>query len=278
MDFYPLNLVLAVAVASATIFLGFLPTRNIRSEFLAREVSRAVFAWVLVAMISPSAIRHYYFLLAFLCFGSWWQLRRDHALSGKMWLSIASGLGISIGIMFILAITPRAYPPGLPQPGQGLLLASIYLGGAVIGLAYVCHVLTQGVFANSGIANGMVQRYVGLLGGLVFARAGVLLTLLYLTPGMSGRFSVKSYSLPETHRIGHFSGGEIDYIFGYSQDITLPVQTIFLLGLILIILPTLAFVAKRALRTHAKTQATLALIGIWLLGIIAETIARLLVL
>jgi len=251
MDFYPFNLVLAVIVASITIFLGFLPTRNIRSEFFAPQIVPCLFIWACIAFVSPSAIRHYYFFICFLCFASWLQFRRDRSLSGKMWLSIASGLGISVGVMLILAVTPRAYPPGLSDLNRSLLLASIYLGGAVIGLAYVCHALTQGLSNRSGVTKDQVQRYVGLLVGLVVVRAGVLLALLYQTP--------------EKH-------------FGFGSRMATPIQPMLLLGCIVVILPVLAFVARRVTRSGSTVQATSVFVGICFVGILAETLARLLVL
>jgi hypothetical protein len=274
MDIFPLDLVLAIAAASATIFLGFLPTRNIRSPFFMQETFKALVAWVFIAMFSPPAIRHYYFFIAILCLGSWWQFRRDRALSGKMWLSIASGLGISIGVMLILAITPRAYPADLPNPTRTLLLASIYLGGAVIGLAYVCYVLIQGSSAQSGATHDQVQRYVGLLPILVLARAGVLLALVFLTPG-TGQIKYHEYNLPQTQSTVHLLGHEYtDISFGYGQDTGSSFQTIFLFGLIVVVLPVLAFTVQRAIRIRASIQAATLLAGICLAGFLAEILAR----
>lgn len=277
MDFYPLNLILAIAVASATVFLGFLPTRNIRSEFFTRQILFAVFAWAFIGVVSPSVISQYHCIIAFLCFASWWQFRRDRALGGKMWLSIASGLGISIGVMLILAVTPRAYPPTLPQPGQDLLLASIYLGGAVIGLAYVCHVMVQALSTTSGITQEQVRRYVGLLTALVFVRAGVLLILTFASAPISG--PTRPYGLPETQPsfqlFGHaFEVGAMGYVLKRSFSF----QTIFLLVLVVFILPVLVLAARRVFRSHSSAQAGFILISICLVGILAEILARLLVL
>lgn len=275
MDIFPLNLVLTVAVASTTIFLGFLPTRNIRSPFFAQEIFKALGAWVFIAIFSPPGIQHYYFFIAILCFGSWWQFRRDKALSGKMWLSIASGLGISIGVMLILAVTPRAYPPGLSNLSQTLLLASIYLGGAVIGLAYISYALIQGSHASSGATKDQVQRYIGLLPILVLARAGVLLALVFLTPG-SGLIKYREYDLPKTQSTYHLFGHEFTGItFGYAQDISFPLQTTLLLGLAVVILPLLTFAVHRAISRHLQVQAATMLAGICLLGLLAEILARL---
>jgi hypothetical protein len=263
MDIFPLNLILTVAVASATIFLGFLPTRNIRSPFFAQEIFKALVAWVFIAIFSSPAIRHYYFLIAILSFGSWWQFRRDKALSGKMWLSIASGLGISIGIMLILAVTPRAYPIGLSDLNRALLLASIYLGGAVIGLAYVSYVLIQGSRAPSGATNDQVQRYIGLLPVLVLIRAGVLLASVFLP-----------FQMADGSRSSGFSANG----FGYVPIGSIPFQTFLLLGLIVIILPFLTFAVHRAISRHLQVQAATILASICLLGLLAEILARLLLL
>ena len=278
MDFYPLNLILAVAVASATVFLGFLPTRNIRAGFFTQQVLLAIFAWALIGLTSPPAISHYHYITGFLCFASWWQFRRDRTLAGKMWLSVASGLGISVGIMLILAVTPRAYPAGLPQPTQSLLLASIYLGGAVIGLAYVCYVMIQALSSNTGVTQDQAQRYVGLLVGLVVARAAVLLGQLFLMPSQSG-LKVQTYHLPETHNTFHLFGHEFtDIQFGRGMDMGISLQNLIFMGLVFVILPTLAFIAQRAFRSGAKGRAASVLIGICLIGILTESLARLLML
>jgi len=260
MDVFPLNLVLAVAVASATIFLGFLPTRNIRSPFFAQEAIKAALAWVFVAMVSPAAIMHYHFIIAILCFGAWWQFRRDKALSGKMWLSIASGLGISIGVMLILAVTPRAYPPGLPEQSRAFLLASIYLGGAVIGLAYVSYVLIQGSATRSGIANELVQRYVGLLLVLVLVRAasfiGPCLIALVTYKGGLENVSEEYLFFNQRFLINHF----VEFK-----------GVVALLGLVL---PYLAFMAWRSTNSGNQHRASLALAGVGLVGLMTEIFIR----
>lgn len=263
MDIFPLDLVLAVTVASATIFLGFLPTRNIRSPFFMQETFKALVAWVFIAMFSPAAIRHYYFFIAILCFGSWWQFRRDKALSGKMWLSIASGLGISIGVMLILAVTPRAYPAGLSDLSRTLLLASIYLGGSVIGLAYVSYILIQGSPARSGATHDQIQRYLGLLSILVLARAGVLLASVFIPTKVMGRAEGHAFSIDGS---------------GYTLLGSISLQTLLVLGLVVIILPILAFAVQRTIRLHASIQASTMLAGICLIGFLAEILARMLLL
>jgi len=249
MDVFPLNLVLAVATAAATIFLGFLPTRNINSRFFGQEAIKAALLWFFIAMASPSAISHYHIFIALLCFGAWWQFRRERALNGKMWLSIASGLGISIGVMLLLAVTPRAYPADLPELNRMLLLASIYLGGGVIGLAYVTYILIQGAATRSGVTSELVQRYAELLLMLAIARAAILWIAIYLQHG-----------------------------FDLLLKGALPVTTGLLLVLAGLLLPLFAFAAWQALGKRATTQAGMILAGLGLMGFLAESLARMLVL
>ena len=257
MDGYPLNLILAVATASATIFLGFLPTKSIRSEFFAGEALKAAIAWIFVAISSPPAIVHYHIFVAILCGGAWWKFRRDNALSGKMWLSIASGMGISIGVMLILGVTPRAYPPALTQPSQTLLLASIYLGGAVIGLAYVCYVMTRSGSAGSGIPGAIIQRYVELLFGLTLMRAVAMLSSCFL-PGVRANF-LSTLNVP----------AKIWSEIGISQNIVREcfAMSVFLLILAVIVLPAMAFFAQRI-------KSSLLLFSLCIVGIVTESLAR----
>jgi hypothetical protein len=271
MDFYPLDLILAVATASATIFFGFLPTKNISSTFFAQEASKFLLAWALIAFLSPSKISHYPFFFAFLCFASWWNFRRDNALSGKMWLSVASGLGISVGIMFILAVTPRAYPPGLTPLNQTLLLASIYLGGAIIGLAYVCFALIQGTKANSGVTHGIIQRYVGLLFVLTIIRAVVLLSELLMS-GAENLDRIDSSTISSGADVRRVYDGGMTYVSTPSHSI----EEFLLIPLI--ILMGLAFAANRAIGFSSRIQPTRYLVAILLLGFLTEILARLLVL
>ncbi len=243
---FPVNLIMAVTTASATIFVGFLPTKSIRTPFFARETLKAALAWVLVALMTPPSIMHYPIFFALLCGGSWWKFSRDHALSGKMWLSIASGLGISIGVMLLLATTPQAYPPGLAQPAQTLLLVSIYLGGATIGLAYTSALLAMNVSTSSGVTSAIVRRYVGLLVILVVARAVVLMGMVWLVRGFSAHD-------------------------GFTYE------TLFALG-DAVVMPGLAWMAWRATRFSSRILPTRFLFVLCAFGFGAEILARFLVL
>ena len=269
MDLYPFNLVLAVATASATIFLGFLPTKTVPSTFFAREAVKAFGAWIIVAFSSPSAIVHYPGMLAFFCFASWWNFRRDHALAGKMWLSLASGLGISIGVMLTLAVTPKAYPPNLPALDQTLLLASIYLGGAVIGLAYVCFTLVQSVKTNTGATQSLVQRYVGVLPFLALARAAAILAT-FLT--FSGYFDAKTI----WHKVDSTTASPGAPGFVIDGRISLP--ALGALSLAVLVLPLLAFLAQRQAGFSSRVQPTRPLLALLFFGVLTEILARLLVL
>ena len=174
MDAYPLDLVLAVATAWTTVFLGRLSTGQLRAPHAMRQVIGAGVGWMAVAALAPTAIVHFYVLIGLVCFGSWWQLRRDEGLRGKMWLILGAGLGISLGVVLILAVTPAAFPAGLRFWPAALRLASIHLGGAVVGLAYTLFVLTRRDATRAGVPQRLVERYAGLLVRLLLLRAAVL--------------------------------------------------------------------------------------------------------
>lgn len=267
MDFYPLNLVVAVAVSAAMIFLGFLPTRHLRAAFFEKEVVKAAFAWTFVAMTMNSQITHYPVVIILLLFASWWALRRDQLLGGKMWLSIASGLAISVGVMLILVTTPRAYPPELSEQNRALLLASIYLGGGVVGLAYICMMLTRNLRTNADLSTPMVRNYIGLLVGLVVARAAVLVLFLCLTPDMPGHFhSVTTFynGVPATTQ-AHLA---------YTEEGSVHAATLLVAILAVAVLPILALAAQTAFKAGAMTRAWTCLGALSLIGFFAEIGAR----
>jgi hypothetical protein len=249
MDAYPLDLVLAVAVAAATIFVGFLPTKTIRAGFFAREAIKATGAWIVVAAISPLSVMHYPFILAMLCFVAWWNFQRDDAFTGKIWFSLASGLGISIGVMVILAVTPGS----LPTQGdwsQVLCLLSIYLGGATIGLAYVGYVLCREASLRTGVA-GFIEKCLGLLLKLALVRCLVLLIEFVTVPGAPPRDAFS----PDA-QIGHQLG-------------LLPAAIC-----IFFIIPVLAYLARRAAHFSSRLQPTRILVVMMFAGVITEILAR----
>jgi len=249
MDTYPFDLVLAVAVAAATIFVGFLPVKTIPARFFAREAIKAAGAWMLVAAISPLGVMHYPFILAILCFVAWWNFQRDDTFTGKIWFSLASGLGISIGVMIILAITPGS----LPVQGdwsQILCLLSIYLGGAMTGLAYVGCMLCREASVRTGIT-GLTQNCLGLLFNLVLIRCLVLLIEFTAVPGSP------------CHDI--FSlGAKI----GRQPDLLPIAISVFF------ITPLLAYLARRAANFSSRLQPARFLVAIIFIGFMTEILAR----
>jgi hypothetical protein len=98
-------------------------------------------------------------------------------------------------------------------------------------------------------------------------------------PGVPEWLKIQTYALPETHSTWHFFGYEFSGISSsFGGEISFSFRAMLLFGLVVVALPLLTFVALRATRMHAQTQAISALIGICLVGIFAEIIARLLVL
>jgi hypothetical protein len=193
-----------------------------------------------------------------------------------MLLWVISGLGISLGVVLILAVTPRAWPPGLSEVPRILLLASIYLGGAIIGLACVSASLAHNLSTNSGVTYALVQRYVGLLLKLTLARAVVLPALLFVTPNLSGHLLFSRHELPMTTT--PLGNGLTDITFGHDDDVALPYETLLLFGLVVILIPGVTYLAWRATRFSSKIKPTRYLFATCILGVLAEGLARLLVL
>lgn len=172
MNLYPLNLVLAVALAAVTLFFGYLPTRRLTARFFTRWTLRFGGMWLAAAALTPPEILHYYVLLALVCFIAWWWLHGGHGLGGKIWLGLAAGFGLSLGPVLILAVTPGAWPDALPAWAQTLFLASLYTGGAIPGLAFVLFLFTR----REGIDTGVEPSgYAKFLVALLFVRAFIAL-------------------------------------------------------------------------------------------------------
>jgi hypothetical protein len=248
MDLYPFNLVLAVAVASATLFLGYLPTRLLRLDLFIRQPLRLGAGWLAVAAASPPEILHYYLVLAILCFVAWWRLRGDHGLGGKLWLCGAAGLGISLGVVLILAVEPAAWPALKPRWGQALFLVSTYLGGAIIGLAYMLHAFTRPEASRAGV---IAVRQANLLLGLIFLQAaGLFLALLAAGPMRSPPASPLGASFLEGHVL--LAPGEIAFVTG------------------VFILPILGWQALRKIGSPRPSAVGATLVAICLLGFITD--------
>jgi hypothetical protein len=270
MDTYPLDLVLAVVTASVTIFVGFLPVKTIRSRFFAREAIKATAAWVVVAALSPLGVIHFPFILAVLCFIAWWNFQRDDAFTGKIWLSVASGLGISIAVMVIIAVTPGSLPGKLIDPagsqgwdwGRALCLASLYLGGAVIGLAYVGFVLCREAAGRPGMGV-FIQNCVGLLLNLTLVRAVVLLVEIVAVPAAfapNPPVFREAYPVPASNLPAEGVPAWVSFLVG---------------ACVFLILPALACLARRAAGFSSRLQPTRPLAAIILVGFVTEILARL---
>jgi hypothetical protein len=249
MDIFPLNLVLAAALASAMIFLGVLPPRLLRAPVFRRQILFAGLAWMVVALLSPPAILHYHILFGLVCLWAWRQLRHDNALSGKFWLTVATGLGLSLGVVLILAVTPRAFPPGLGLARQVLLLSSVYLGGGVIGLAYVLYIFTRREATRAEVPKRTVDRGAALLLVLIFLRAVVLLATIFLAGGAGN--GVKP---------------------GREREIA------GILAAEVLIVPLLGFVARWQAHSLTPSTSGWALLGICAFEAGAELLARMLLL
>ncbi len=226
-----------------TVFLGFLPARTLENRILADQTLRAAFAWGIIALGSPWPIIHYPIIFAALCLIAWRQFRREEPLAGKMWLSLASGLGISIGVMLILAITPGVYPTAATDTVQGLFLANVYLGGAVIGMAHVC-----GTLLEARVGRAVIRGYVSLLFLLVVARSLVLIAWLVDAAALfRGQLVWKATGTP---------------------------LVVLTLALLLLVTPVLTLLVRRSVRAGSDAQARWFLLGLALAAFVGELLAR----
>ena len=172
------DLVLATTVAWVVVFLGALPARLIREEFFRRQVVCCSVAWFAVAALDPVAIVHYHVLLGLICAAAWWKFRHGDGLKGKLWLFLAAGFGVSAGVVLILAVTPQDYPSNFPAWRALPSLVSIYLRGAVLGLALTLYLFTRREATRAEIPLALVRRLGSALLPLVLVRGAVLVVTL----------------------------------------------------------------------------------------------------
>lgn len=240
MDLYPLDLVLATGLAWATVFFAALPAGLMRAHIFQRTAAVFGVAWMLVAAIAPPSILHYYIFLGLMCLYAWRQLRHDRALSAKMWLCIAGGVGISLGVILILVITPGAYPTDLPLETRLWLLASIYLGGAVAGLGVMLYVLTRLESTRAGVPLGILHGSSNLL--VVLTLAVAAMKCVVLPARMIPTNSADSLS-------------DLAWI------------------LFVIVLPFLGWAALRHVRSPAPSLSKIPLLGFCLVAVLAQILA-----
>jgi hypothetical protein len=124
------SLVLACSTGFAMAALGFLPVAQLRQ--LGGEFLIAAGAWAVVALTARPAVFHWYLIIAIVCLIAWTKRER---LGGKIGLAAAAAIGLSLGIIFPIQISP-----GLQVTETPFALASLYLGGLTSGLGYLLFV------------------------------------------------------------------------------------------------------------------------------------------
>jgi hypothetical protein len=240
MNLYPLNLVLAVAIASATLFFGYLPARRLTAHFFTRWTLRFGGLWLAVAALTPPEILHYSVLLALICFIAWWRLHGGHGLGGKFWLCLAAGFGLSLAPVLILAVTPMAWPDQ-SLGRQVLVLISLYVGGAVPGLAFILFLFTRREATEARVPT------FGL------ARLLVWLTLIKL--------ALFVFIKPQWNLMDHGPGHGLYH----APDVLVEFQPTFLFFVLVItclVSPSLALQAQKKIRSPTPSAS-----GPWLLGL-----------
>jgi hypothetical protein len=251
-DFHPLNLVLAEALAWASIFIGYLPTRVLRAPGFTRQVLWAGLAWMAVAILSPGEIRHFHVLIGLVCLIAWWKLRADQVLGGKLWFAAASGLGISLGVVLILAVTPQGLTLDPFGVGRFVLFSC---GGAVIGLAYALYVCTRRQATNAGISSSTVDRLANLLFVLTLVHA----VGLFLLVGAKGVMNLPGPPTPAEALLG----------YGWERMIAGGA----LAGALLVV-PGLALVARRRSGSPAPSSAGASLLALCAVGLLSDALLQ----
>jgi hypothetical protein len=127
MTWHLFSLVLASATGWTAVALGYLPVAELRLRVW--EPLKLVGAWALVAATAPPAVFHWYLIFALIGLVAWTKLDRPAA---KYLIAGAGALGLSLGVVFPLALEPASTASFNP-----LVLLSLYLGGAATGLSYV---------------------------------------------------------------------------------------------------------------------------------------------
>jgi hypothetical protein len=244
MNLYPLTLVLAVAVASATLFFGYLPARRLEAHFFTRWTLRLGGLWLVVAALTPTQILHYDVLIALLCFIAWRQLHGGHGLRGKLWLCLAAGFGLSLGPVLVLAVTPGAWPDASPAWARLLFLASLYTGGAIPGAAFALYLFTRREASAAGINP---SGYARALGALIAIRAVLELAACAASRPIA-------------------PWGSLTWRFFTEERII--VLSVFLLAL-----PILGRVARKKVNSPRPSTAGMALSLIMIFGMAAEILS-----
>jgi len=205
------GLVLASATGWAVLAIGFLPVAVLRQRRL--EPLKAAGAWAVIAATAPSAVYHWYLIFALICLIAWTKLDRP---AGKVVLAVVASLGLSLGIVF-----PLEALPGFLASENPIALASLYLGGAVTGLAYALCVVAR--------TPDPARTPAG------FARALVIATVLWIALLVAGPRWIE----PNPHSVS-FTG-----LGSFLTVIDVSVWAPLLPAAVLVFLAFLAFTASR---------------------------------
>jgi len=127
LDWNIVSLFLASVTGWALAAYGSLPVAVLRTR--GGQVLAGAAGWIVVALLAPSQIFHWYLIFTILGLVAWTKLNRP---AGKIWLAFSAALGLTLGVIFPLEITPQLY-----ARENASLLALLYLDGARTGFACV---------------------------------------------------------------------------------------------------------------------------------------------
>lgn len=135
MESYPVNVLLALLASFITLFLGFLPSQHLPRTFFQKHVGVAGVMWLAVGILMPPTL---YFTggAALLCVIAWYFWGNQSILQAKVWQSAATAVGVTLGVITVLRMSPQAVPDDMPLAAQGWFLAGPYMVGLVLGTGY----------------------------------------------------------------------------------------------------------------------------------------------
>jgi hypothetical protein len=164
----------ASLAAGLTFLLGFVPVQYLRSGFFTRHALVAGAAWLATAGL----FYHIAFLvIAAACSLSWWNFRQDKILQGKLFLSLAAGLGLTYGL---LATGLIRLPPLFPTQMREWVIVGVYASAALSAATYL--LLATAWSCNPADFKGrdLLQRQTGIFFVALIARTLILGSAIYL--------------------------------------------------------------------------------------------------
>ncbi|MFA5264937.1 MAG: hypothetical protein WC378_14025 [Opitutaceae bacterium] len=171
---------LAIGIAA---LLGFLSIERETARFFKFHSLVAAACWVLVSILVAGQARYPYLGFGIVCLCAWAQFRGGRLFKGKMWLSLAAGLGLAFGVTGLARGYPGSLPAGCPVGLGFWFFSRIYAGVPLIAVAYMAFAFA---FASPGEtidAPGRLRTALKMIPWFVLGRGLWSLAILGIAAG-----------------------------------------------------------------------------------------------